>query len=313
MKGVRTVVWSLLACAVTAHAASGGGLPPEAGSCKPVPAAYVREARAAYRTAAYAAGTNSVIGKYSREDPFGPDARLDEPGGGARPDQPIVWRVNGLRNVRDIGGWTGLRTGRIYRGSELSRVPGFSDGIDPETRRIVRDVWNLATDFDLRGNSAWGIRDYGNTNLVELQSFGVPKLSFAFPSYLGLFKYPQIVSAALKALAKPETYPTYIHCAGGADRTGSLIFILEALCGVPEADIDVDYELTSFAQVFGLRNRFRHLTLDFLAFKDAFRAYRGATLQEQVATACREAFGLTQAEIDSIRRLLKEEDHHIQP
>ena len=119
-----------------------------------------------------------------------------------------------------------------------------------------------------------------------------------------MLKNTQLVGEALRDLAKPETYPTYIHCAGGADRTGSLIYILEALCGVDEADMDIDYELTSFATIFGLRDRNVTLTISFKRFKDCFSVYPGSTVSERVANACKTTFGLTDEEIASIRRLL---------
>ena len=223
---------------------------------------------------------------------------------GVRIDEPICWGLKGLRNVRDIGGWTGLKTGMVYRGSQLYRVPGEPGGVDGETRRIVTEVWKLKTDFDLRGSKEWAVRSYAKTNLVEFQEMGVPKLWHKFPSYEKLFKNPQLVGEALRDLAKPETYPTYIHCAGGADRTGSLIYILEALCGVDEADMDIDYELTSFATIFGLRDRNVTLTISFKRFKDCFNAYPGSTVSERVANACKTTFGLTDEEIASIRRIL---------
>ena len=267
---------------------------------------YFMEARRLYRTAEYAAGTNSVIHKYSREDPFGFDGKYDMPeeGRARMPDEPIFWRVPGLRNVRDIGGWTGLRTGMVYRGSQLYRVAGAPDGIADETRRIVRDEWKLATDFDLRGVKSWATGKGASTNLAELTEAGVRKISHVVTAYEGIFVRPEVIGGALKDLAKPETYPTYIHCAGGADRTGSLVFILEALCGVAEADIDVDYELTSFATIFGIRDRNVTGTVSFKRLKDRFKTYPGGTLQEQVENACLTTFGLSADEVASIRRLL---------
>ena len=287
--------------AAALSASAGGGAPSFTAR------SYFMEARRLYRTAEYAAGTNSVIHKYSREDPFGYDGRYDMPDVQRRriPDEPVFWNVPGLRNVRDIGGWTGLRTGMVYRGSQLYRVAGAPDGIDPETRRIVRDEWRLATDFDLRGMKAWATGKGSSTNLAELTEAGVRKISHGVSAYERIFGRPELIGAALRDLAKPETYPTYIHCAGGADRTGTLVFILEALCGVPEADIDIDYELTSFATVFGIRDR--NVTGDKVSLKrlkDKFRTYPGATLQEQVENACLSTFGLTKEEVASIRRIL---------
>ena len=45
-------------------------------------------------------------------------------------------------------------------------------------------------------------------------------------------------------VAKDE--PVYFHCYAGADRTGTIALILEALLGMSQSDIDKDYELTCF-------------------------------------------------------------------
>ena len=172
---------------------------------------YFMEARRLYRAAEYAAGTNSVIHKYSREDPFGFDGRYDLPDMQRKriPDEPIFWKVPGLRNVRDIGGWTGLNTGVVYRGSQLYRVDGAPGGVSDETRRIVKEEWKLATDFDLRGMKAWATGKGASTNLAELTDTDVRKISHGVSAYERIFGKPQVIGAALKDLAKPETYPTY--------------------------------------------------------------------------------------------------------
>ena len=259
------------------------------------------EARRLYRTAEYACGTNSVVRRYSRDDPHGFDGRYDMPEAGRRriPDEPLFWGLKGLRNVRDIGGWTGLREGMVYRGSQLYRSEGAPDGIDPETRRVLQDEWKLATELDLRG-----AKEKSVANLADVAALGVRKASHAIKSYVGMFDHPGAVGAALRELARPETYPVYIHCVGGADRTGSLVFILEALCGVPEADIDIDYELTSFATVYGVRDRSSVSSRPYRRFKERFSSYPGRTLSERVESACISTFGLTKDEVASIRRLL---------
>jgi len=106
--------------------------------------AYFMDAHKSYRTAAYAEGTNSVIRRYSREDPFGVDAKYDQPDLARRqiPDEPTFWGLKGLRNVRDIGGWTGLKPGMVYRGSLMSAADADRKG--PENLRMPltkRSYW----------------------------------------------------------------------------------------------------------------------------------------------------------------------------
>jgi protein tyrosine/serine phosphatase len=47
----------------------------------------------------------------------------------------------------------------------------------------------------------------------------------------------------------------YFHCRVGADRTGTLAYILEGLLGVSDEDRKQDYELTT---LFGLADRTRY-------------------------------------------------------
>lgn len=41
-----------------------------------------------------------------------------------------------------------------------------------------------------------------------------------------------------------DNFPIYAHCVLGRDRTGTLIGVLLALCGVSKNDIMMDYELS---------------------------------------------------------------------
>jgi len=70
---------------------------PACGPLSPVARAYFLEARAAYRTAAYAMTTNSVIHRYSKEDPYGPDSHYDWPDAtrAKAADEPVVWGLRG--------------------------------------------------------------------------------------------------------------------------------------------------------------------------------------------------------------------------
>ena len=54
---------------------------------------------------------------------------------------------------------------------------------------------------------------------------------------------------AFETLAQPERYPILVHCWGGADRTGTLVFLLNGLLGVAPDDLYHDYELTSLSGV----------------------------------------------------------------
>ena len=271
-------------------------------------AAFVREARAAYAKPTFANGEGSVIHKYSREDPFGYDPCEDVPVPGPFDDAlPRFCAIPGLRNVRDIGGWNGLAPGRVFRGSQLRRTDG-PDGICQATRDGLLKTLGTRTELDLRGVAEWGVIDYGTSDLADIAKAGIAAVHVPFPSYLALFAPTNapIIADAVRLFADPSAYPIYVHCAGGADRTGALVLILQSLCGASEADIDVDYELTSFAVVFGLRHRDETERLAWKSMKDAFRAAApdAPDLAAAVEHYCRSFLGLSASEIAEIRKQL---------
>ena len=54
----------------------------------------------------------------------------------------VRWvRVRGVRNLRDIGGWTGLPRGKVYRGSQIGteKKASYGEVLDEAGRQRLRD------------------------------------------------------------------------------------------------------------------------------------------------------------------------------
>jgi hypothetical protein len=105
-------------------------------------------------------------------------------------------------------------------------------------------------------------------------------------------------------MADKANYPMYVHCTGGADRTGTVIFLVNALLGVSEADLIKDFEFTSFSK-YGERNsaagtQYGDMFQEFLA---KLKTYEGETLAEKTASYML-SIGVTEAEIESIRSIM---------
>lgn len=172
--------------------------------------------------------------------------------GCVRPVGPLRW-INGIaENVRDLGGWQAdgghIAYGKIYRGARLSsRMPQSGKDI------FLKDL-GIALDLDLRG-----IKE--SEAHVGPVIDGADYLKFPVEKNLGRGTgntqelYQQAIRAILGYLS--EGKPVYFHCAGGADRTGSLAFLIEALVGVSESDLSKDYELTTFAKTNKRLRNFR--------------------------------------------------------
>ena len=183
--------------------------------------------------------------------------------------------AEGLTNIRDQGGWKTvdgkrIRQGLIYRGSEMewqsyrdrdpSREPHVA--ITAAGLETMRQL-SIRTDLDLR------ISAFGNLQASPLGT-DVDLRIIPISPYDELFQdtYKPAVKEIFTLFANPDAYPIYYHCWGGADRTGTLAYLLNGLLGVPEEDLLLDYELTSLGY-FGPRSR----DLDyFVRFEEALRA-----------------------------------------
>lgn len=178
-------------------------------------------------------------------------------------------------NIRDLGGWTcdggKLKYGMIYRGCELSGVykaGSTTYGFQPKEyqKSLFRDFLGIRDEIDLRQGSN---ELYTNTETtgddtyydtvddinesaigagVEYERFSVLEYGKSGSSYEPLAEYALPIKRIAKDLS--EGKPVYVHCSAGADRTGTLCMLVEAICGVSRADLDRDYELTSFSKQF---------------------------------------------------------------
>lgn len=214
---------------------------------------------------------------------------------------PRFMFVDGTTNVRDLGGWRGfdckrIRYGNIYRGSELDSHCDLTE----QGARTMVDEMAVRTDLDLRGKGEIAPLQ-GKRVLVP---YGVDWCHIPEAPYDNIFSeewhdgYRQIFTL----LTNPEAYPIYFHCWGGADRGGTVAFMIEALLGVSKHDLFLDYELTSLSP-WSTRSR------NYPPFQKMV-----ATLEEKgagdlhagVETYLKEV-GITDEQINTIRAMLLED------
>ena len=122
-------------------------------------------------------------------------------------------------------------------------------------------------------------------------------------AYTELFSQTNQYAAVMRVFADESNYPIYMHCWGGVDRTGTVAFFLEGLCGVSEADLAIDYELSSFAS-FGLRTRANAGSYRYGDLIRRIKTYPGATLRDKFESCAKTTLGLSDSEIAAIRRNL---------
>jgi hypothetical protein len=163
-----------------------------------------------------------------------------------------------VTNVRDIGGWKcdggRLAYEKIYRGATLQ---GFTDQIGPVDETDIKefvDNLGIKSEFDLREGLKHNSSPLGSN--VEFNNIGIRDYmclmqNIKSGSYINSGNYYSAVENIIDRLISDlkSGKGTYFHCLMGADRTGTIIALIEALCGVSEADIVKDWELTSFGAV----------------------------------------------------------------
>lgn len=165
--------------------------------------------------------------------------------------------VDGVVNVRDVGGWTTtdnktIKYGKIFRGGRLKKIT--STGVS----QLFNEL-GVKTEVDVRDD---GTSESGHSHTYL--KYGMAQYTQNIPGYtspnridtttnksIGPVGYSsqstQSIGNIFKTLTNEANYPMYIHCNHGADRTGTIIFLLNGLLGVPYEQLVQDFELTTFS------------------------------------------------------------------
>ncbi len=196
-------------------------------------------------------------------------------------------KIDGLTNVRDCGGWNTsfgkIRQGLIYRGSELnSHIKITPSGLKEMERLGIKSV------VDLRGDSEL-IKNVYNKNYVNIPAKAYGDYIEDYETNRRLFEF----------LSQEENYPVYIHCRGGADRTGTAVFLLNALLGAEISDLIDDYEATTLS-IWEIRSRNTPLFLSLISALDRFEGTDIRQKYESYLKFC----GITEKQIENIRRIM---------
>lgn len=267
--------------------------------------AFVRKAREVYPTEAYAQYRNTVVRDWSWPDAESNDVPTARAAVCLTPDDVRWVNIPYVRNARDLGGWNGLRTNVVFRGSQLYRCNGSPGGVSPDTRTALAEL-GIVTDLDLRGD---GERSAADT--VLLKYAGLSEKRAGMVTYMASFSGAwEAMRTALLVFTKEENYPVYFHCKAGADRTGTLAMVLEGLCGVSETDLVIDYELTSCPGYLGWRTRDGYGMADttnrdciWRILQDV-KSFGGSTLMDKFAACAKYHWRLTDEQIWFIRSKL---------
>lgn len=231
------------------------------------------------------------------------------------------WRhLPGVPNMRDLGGLKGM-DGKTVQTGKIFRSGGFNDNakfrlvddeknpgkkrrqyygrgkerLTAEAREFQVKNFGIKTDLDLRRND--------ECNEMTGSPLG-PQAKWAHhPSsaYSGFHSKDgkEATKRNFALFLDEKNYPIGFHCIAGADRTGSLAYFLEALLGVSDADLVLDWELTAFHNPnhkFAHADRYDKLVA-------GFDKYPGANAREK-AEGYAKSLGYTDEDIAKFRRIM---------
>ncbi len=169
---------------------------------------------------------------------------------------PRSIKIDGVTNVRDLGGYRvpggRIRQKMLYRGASVL-------GITDEGVKVLLSL-GIKNEVELRFEHA------GPDDHSVLEKHGIILRKYPIYACGGCFSEPPkpYIRKFFELLADESNYPIYFHCAAGADRTGTMAFLVEALLGVYYKDMRDDYELTSIS-ASGTRLRTDQGVIDGLA------------------------------------------------
>ncbi|MBQ9114099.1 MAG: tyrosine-protein phosphatase [Clostridia bacterium] len=219
--------------------------------------------------------------------------------------------IEGMTNTRDIGGYyvengtKRIKQGMVYRGAKIE------DATEAGKQKMLYE-YGIKTDLDMRGEVA-------KSPLGDSVNF----VNVSGPFYIGRDgidstnttdkahwkgTYREALLQEIRTFANPDNYPIYVHCSLGRDRTGTICFLINALCGVGEMDLFMDYEL-SFMSKMGNTDGGSPTKLvgeNFTKLYNYIKEYGTGTMAENTEKFMLD-IGITQEEIDAIREIMIEE------
>lgn len=195
-------------------------------------------------------------------------------------------------NVRDLGGWAcdggKVKYGMMFRGGRL-----YS-----EFRDVLVDECGVRAELDLRGRNDVSDPPPATSPLGTDILFYVPD-TYQWYSISNKTVWREMLRFVFDCVLHNQ--PVYFHCAMGADRTGTLACVIEALLGMSQSDIDKDYELTCFATGTNSDGAARRRNeSEWMGLINQINALPGSTFRDKVVGWVA-TMGFTAAEINAFR------------
>lgn len=209
------------------------------------------------------------------------------------PKGPYCINIDGVGNARALGGMMTesgklIKDGLLYRSGELDCLESIK--ITKNGIKTALNQLKIKTDLDFRKTEQVPVGDFGPLGK------NVQRINFSSLEYADFVKGESNEADIMRIFADINNYPILFHCKWGADRTGTVAYLLEMLVGVNEEIRLKDYELTSSRD----RTHVNYRTFSAYLQENVL----GKTDQEKAYTIFSKNFGLTEMEISNIKNIL---------
>ena len=174
---------------------------------------------------------------------------------------------HGVANIRDMGGRPVLsnkriKQGLIFRGAELveEAYGTHSKTLFDDTKELLQDELGIKYEIDLRGDDEANnitespLKDENHSDVEYIRIANIGAYDRFFSMKEDDERWP-IIKQAFLAFKNANEKHVYFHCWGGADRTGTVGFLLGGLLGMSYTDLVIDFELTSFSKNYRPHNK----------------------------------------------------------
>jgi len=214
--------------------------------------------------------------------------------------------VEGVTNIRDVGGWSttdGLRVkqGMLYRTGRFNKsdVTEVVIEITDDGILTMREELGIKTEIDIRRT------DNGETGGITSSPLGNDVNYYSIPMDWRvdniLTDNAEAVAEIFSILADKDNYPIAYHCNIGTDRTGLFAFLINGLVGVSEEDLYRDYLFSNFGKI----NTTRSLDSIQKTYIATIKSYPGTSFSEQIRN-CLIDLGVAEEDVDAVTVLMSE-------
>lgn len=213
-----------------------------------------------------------------------------EKAGTLKPLDQVRWIKTTAPNVRDLGGWAcdggTVKYGLLVRGSAV---------VAADRAALVGEC-DVRHDLDLRGAPESG---HITASPLGTDIYYTCATETNWYALTNAEAWKTNLKCVIDAVTHRE--PVYCHCTAGADRTATLVCILEGLLGMSQSDIDKDYELTCFYTGTGTDALARRRNeAEWKGLISAINAKTGDSFRDKCVAFAAE-LGFTAAEINAYR------------